>query len=293
MPNLIYNSRKQASGFTLIELLVVISIIALLVSILLPALANARGQGRRVVCASNERQLFLANTNYAMDNRGYYVLAAKDINYNHHRWHGVRDSVNEAFDAARGPLAKYIGEGELKRCPSFKERHYYAEAGQVDGNFEAGCGGYGYNSEYIGGRVDEYGIAKGGNYSANETKVKKPHSTVMFADTAFNQDLGNGKQGLIEYSFVHPPFWPWYVDAFGSSGYSRDKAMEVDGMPDPTIHFRHGRFTNTAWADGHVTAEAMSFSTEYTTHGKTDEQGTIANKLGWFGPENNSLFDTK
>lgn len=59
-------------GFTLIELLVVISIIALLIAILLPALTAAREAGRRVACASNQRQIGLALEMYAQDHDGFY-----------------------------------------------------------------------------------------------------------------------------------------------------------------------------------------------------------------------------
>jgi prepilin-type N-terminal cleavage/methylation domain-containing protein/prepilin-type processing-associated H-X9-DG protein len=59
----------KQKGFTLIELLVVISIIAMLISILLPALATAREQGRRTACASNLRQWGLSMSIYATDNR--------------------------------------------------------------------------------------------------------------------------------------------------------------------------------------------------------------------------------
>ena len=58
---------KVKNGFTLIELLVVISIIALLISILLPALGAARSSGRAIQCGSNVRGVGLAVTMYCED----------------------------------------------------------------------------------------------------------------------------------------------------------------------------------------------------------------------------------
>jgi prepilin-type N-terminal cleavage/methylation domain-containing protein/prepilin-type processing-associated H-X9-DG protein len=66
-------SKRRRAGFTLIELLVVISIIALLISILLPSLAGARRTGQRVACMGNLRELAKGSGEYAMDNEAWIV----------------------------------------------------------------------------------------------------------------------------------------------------------------------------------------------------------------------------
>ena len=63
--------RPGCRGFTLIELLVVISIIALLIALLLPALAHARESAKHVLCASNQKQLALGTLNYVEDHNGF------------------------------------------------------------------------------------------------------------------------------------------------------------------------------------------------------------------------------
>lgn len=79
-----------APAFTLIELLVVISIIALLISILLPALASARQSAQAVSCESNLHQIMIAQSAYLND-EGWFTPPSLPVNsttmpFNQHYW---------------------------------------------------------------------------------------------------------------------------------------------------------------------------------------------------------------
>lgn len=267
----------HAHGFTLIELLVVISIIGLLIAILLPALGSARGSARTSVCASNIRQLAIANTAYSVDHESRYVPAAARFfdgsgtngDYgNLDRWHGRRDSTSEPFDPERGPLWPYFGTDELKQCPEFN-RDAFDDAG-----FESGNGGYGYNRAYVGidtpnakadGSIQADALAS--MFAARADWFAKPSETVMFADSAFAQPMPTR---VIEYSFAEPP------------------KLGVNNA-DASTHFRHRGTANVAWLDGHVSSEALSF-TRPNIYGVSKDDHESLN-IGWFGPEDNTLFD--
>lgn len=107
-------SRPKAA-FTLIELLVVIAVIALLMSILVPALLRVKAQARKTMCASNLRQHIYALTMYAHDNDG--KLLRRTIGM----W--LWDLDNEAVDfilASGATRATFY-------CPSNKQQKIHAD----------------------------------------------------------------------------------------------------------------------------------------------------------------------
>jgi prepilin-type N-terminal cleavage/methylation domain-containing protein/prepilin-type processing-associated H-X9-DG protein len=269
-----HNQKQKA--FTLIELLVVISVIAVLIAILVPALTAARTRTRGLVCKSNLRQLLIASVGYATENDGFYVPAASDMGDSAglHRWHGVRDTFEEPFDAGRGPLVGYLAEGQVKECPG---KVGFTKGEEWNANFEEGCGGYGYNMTYIGSRMWQFGMNGTQTWkdayarTTNMTEIFSPGQTLMFADTA----MSNDGRTLIEYSFAEPPF-------------TVSKGRAVTGFyMSPSIHFRHKVRANVGWADGHIEPHRMAEFDDKNVYGADSAEMN----LGWFEPIDNTPFD--
>lgn len=107
-------------GFTLVELLVVIGIIAVLISLLMPALQAARNQAQAVKCRSNLKQVYLGLVGYAADNKGWirqpenhpWVKASTHYPKWHHFLMGSND---EGMGVGTAP---YLKTWDVLVCPT-------------------------------------------------------------------------------------------------------------------------------------------------------------------------------
>jgi prepilin-type N-terminal cleavage/methylation domain-containing protein/prepilin-type processing-associated H-X9-DG protein len=119
--------KNRKTGFTLVELLVVISIIGLLMGVLIPALAAARGRAQTIVCGANLKSYGIALTMYADSNRDkapfsfswLYSMATIDAGRisgkcpEECRWHYDVDKPD-------GTLWPYLQSIKAHMCPTFK-----------------------------------------------------------------------------------------------------------------------------------------------------------------------------
>jgi prepilin-type processing-associated H-X9-DG protein len=136
-----------ASGFTLIALLVVISIIALLISILLPALAGARDAAVSINCANNNRQLLMAFKMYAADNDDY-INAVYDLSPS---WNGVIDNRpwhERLLRFHQYTKGNYIDDPFMVDCPAsdYTIKQSTAAYPTIDMNGRQSQGTSGYDS---------------------------------------------------------------------------------------------------------------------------------------------------
>ena len=208
-------------AFTLIELLVVISIIAMLVAILLPMMAQARETAKRITCASTSRQTFLTFQMYMDDNNRVLPSPRAGARIRYPEWWGI--SREQYDNGARGAinLVHYTSSVQALHCVEGP----YPQVNFFDPN-EPTSHLYMYTNYIYSGGLPQADYPGSVRYQIDRESTSTPSQMAILTDLAY---VVSGQQGVTNpVPYVDPQ--SYYVN--GGSFFS------------------HAGGANAAYADG-------------------------------------------
>jgi prepilin-type N-terminal cleavage/methylation domain-containing protein len=272
MLRLFHKDAFKRRGFTLIELLVTIAIIAVLASILLPALARAKSAGKRAVCTSNVKQLALAMQMYLHDNDDYFPAANVFGDFQDEewlRWNPLRTGLSfkpqDRLNLLTTGIVPYLTRfsTNLFDCPADTKLSGYRRKPSSFPQFVQDWQDYHFSytlssplfaSHYLPQIYSEkYGMASttvldNRNISillkVRASSVKTPSQKIMFADELMLYEL----KSLPAFGDFSPPKsagWNWPFDKITSRHNRRGVIANADGSVEairPVVAAQPERF---------------------------------------------------
>jgi prepilin-type N-terminal cleavage/methylation domain-containing protein/prepilin-type processing-associated H-X9-DG protein len=226
-----YNGRR---GFTLLELLIVVTVIAVLASLILPALSRAKHAARSAKCVSNVRQISLSLLLYVDDNGVYPLDAALPYDGALGRW----------YDALMPYVTYSTNPSSVLNCPSYELIHARPPKG-LPAAVGPGLGSYGYNG------YCEFSLNEKGLPLVRESAVVSPSRMIAVGDSQLTitpsfPEQGRGPLvGRFVLNFQCIPIQEKFY-------YYRQQLASTDARHP------HGQF-QIGFCDGHI--ERIKFST--------------------------------